>query len=196
MKLTSTAFLEEIPTGENGSKKKKKRKEFGSSCRNTLVDGGCSHVRQAAEAGCTSLNASVNAVRGGDKKGNDPPAKQVRGVLITLALVSAGWLEMIRFPELMLILEDRLAVTRVWHNQCKWSAALASQAALLRGSSLIKGFLSPVEFCLRRDSPTERAQSFSPLTFKDTDITEAGQEWKKDAKTRRTSPPDWEGEVP
>lgn len=59
------------------------------------------------------LNVSVNALRGGDKKGNDPPAEQVEGALITLALVSAGWLKMIRVPELMLILGDRLAGTSV-----------------------------------------------------------------------------------
>lgn len=47
------------------------------------------------------------------RKETTPPAEQVEGALITLALVSAGWLKMIRVPELMLILGDRLAGTSV-----------------------------------------------------------------------------------
>lgn len=72
---------------------------------------GCSGPGRAESA---SLNVSVNAVRGGEKKGTPPPLPPpVEGVLITLAFVSAGWLKMIRVPELMLILGARLAVTRV-----------------------------------------------------------------------------------
>lgn len=52
----------------------------------------------------TCLNVSVNAVRGGDKEGNDPHVEQVEAVSITAAFISAGWLKMIRAPELMLIL--------------------------------------------------------------------------------------------
>lgn len=47
------------------------------------------------------------------RKETTPPVEQVEGVLITLAFVSAGWLKMIRGSELMLILGDRLAVTRM-----------------------------------------------------------------------------------
>lgn len=80
----------------------------------TLVDGAAeSRCSGPGRAESASLNLSVNAVRGGDKKGNDPLAEQVEGVLITLAFVSAGWLKTIRVPELMLILGDWLAVTRV-----------------------------------------------------------------------------------
>lgn len=71
--------------------------EFGSCWRETLkhclmeLQPHCSGPGRAESA---SLNVSVNAVRGGEKKGNDPPpppssAKQVEGVLITLAFVSA-----------------------------------------------------------------------------------------------------------
>lgn len=77
-----------------------------------------SHCSGPGRAESASLNVSVNAVRGGEKKGNDPPTppsstKQVEGVLITLALRFSRWLKMIRVPELMLILRDRLAITRV-----------------------------------------------------------------------------------
>lgn len=37
----------------------------------------------------------------------------VEVILITLAFISAGWLTMIRVPELKLILKDWLSVTRV-----------------------------------------------------------------------------------
>lgn len=66
-------------------------------------------------------NSSVNVVRGEDKKWSDPHTEPVEVILITLAFISAGWLKMIRVPELKLILKDWLSVTRVWHNRCKWS---------------------------------------------------------------------------
>lgn len=66
-------------------------------------------------------NSSVNVVRGEDKKWSDPHMELVEVILITLAFISAGWLKMIRVPELKLILKDWLSVTRAWHNRCKWS---------------------------------------------------------------------------
>lgn len=50
-----------------------------------------SHCSAPGSAESASLNVSVNAVRGGEKKENDPPSstKQVEGVLITLAFISA-----------------------------------------------------------------------------------------------------------
>lgn len=58
------------------------------------------------------LNSSVNAVRGEDKKWSDPHMESVELISITLAFISAGWLKMIRVPELKLILRDWLSVTR------------------------------------------------------------------------------------
>lgn len=66
-------------------------------------------------------NSSVNVVRGEDRKRSDPHMELLEVLLITLAFISAGWLKMIRVPELKLILRDWLSVTRVWHNRCKWS---------------------------------------------------------------------------
>lgn len=47
------------------------------------------------------------------RKERTPSVEQAEGVLITLALVSTGWLKMIRVPELMLIPRDRPAGARM-----------------------------------------------------------------------------------
>lgn len=39
--------------------------------------------------------------------------ESVKLISITLAFISAGWLKMIRVPELKLILRDWLSITRV-----------------------------------------------------------------------------------
>lgn len=89
------------------------------------------------------LNSSVNAVGGGDKKWSDPHMESVEVISITLAFISAGWLKMIRVPELKLILRDWLSITRVWHNQCKWShTPVLSNPTHPIGGSLIKDYLS------------------------------------------------------
>lgn len=54
------------------------------------------------------LNSSFNAVRAGDKKWSSPCIDAANVILITLAFISAGWLKMIRVPELKLILRDWL----------------------------------------------------------------------------------------
>lgn len=57
------------------------------------------------------LNSAVNAVGRGDKKWSGPHMESVEVISITLAFISAGWLEMIRVPELKLIPRDWLSIT-------------------------------------------------------------------------------------
>lgn len=147
---------------ESVIKKKKSRERIGSYWLNTLwyIHQYCwNHVSKATDSLAVLflarqiapllLNSSVNAVREGDKKWSDPHMEWVEVISITLAFISAGWLKMIRVPELKLILRDWLSVTRVWHNQCKWSHSPAlSNPAPLRGRSLIKGYLSLFKICI------------------------------------------------
>lgn len=150
---------------ESVIKKKKKKwsgRRIGSYWLNTLwyIHQYCwNHASKAADslAGLflarqivpLLLNSSVNAVRGGDKTWSDPHMEPVEVISITLAFISAGWLKMIGVPELKLILRDWLSVTRVWHNQCKWSHPLMlSNPAPLISGSLIKDYPSLFKICI------------------------------------------------
>lgn len=140
-------------------KKERKRKRIGSFWLNTLwyIHQYCwNHTSKAADSLAVLflarqivpllLNSSVNAFRGGDKKRSDPHMESVEAILITLAFISAGWLKMIRVPELKLIRRDWFSITRMWHDQCKWSQTPVllnpPHPTCLIGRSLIKDYLS------------------------------------------------------
>lgn len=120
--------------GEKWGRRRKSERRIGSWWMNTLTyihQYSWNPANKAADSSAALflarqiatflLNLSIYAVKGGDEKWSNPRMEWVEVILITLAFISAGWLKMIKVPELKLILRDWLLVKRLWHNRCKWS---------------------------------------------------------------------------
>lgn len=123
--VTAPSSLGRDLTKKKKEKKKEKRRGIGSYWLNTLWyihQYSWNHASKATDSLAVLflvrqivpllLNSSVNAVRGGDKKWSDPHMEGFEVISITLPFISAGWLKMIRVPELKLILRDWLSVRR------------------------------------------------------------------------------------